>query len=271
MPELVIAGFHRSGTSLVSELLNRAGLFLGDDMIGAHPSNPYGHFEDRDFTRFHNGLFSDNKRSWHITSPFIPYIAARRWRQMSDLVETRRRTHQLWGFKDPRACLFLTAWKYVMPDMKVLLVYRHFSESAYSLERRHSVNLFEGDEPQNLHRRFWDEADHALRMWIQYNRALLDFQTAYPDDTLVVGHTALAAGAPIVSMINERWGLDLRPVPTNEVFDPAVTGRRDRPQPLSDPGIGEEALAVWAQLRAVDDTLSQPDAEVLAATAGARA
>src|SRR5687767_12826738 len=81
VPELIIAGFHRSGTSLVSELLNRAGLFLGDDLIGAHPTNPYGHFEDRDFTRFHDALLADNQRSWHITAPFIPVITQQRWQQ----------------------------------------------------------------------------------------------------------------------------------------------------------------------------------------------
>ncbi len=257
MPELVIAGFHRSGTSLLSELLNRAGLFLGDDLIGAHPTNPYGHFEDRDFTRFHDALFADNDRSWHVTAPFIPVIRPTRWQQMVDLIETRRRAYALWGFKDPRVCLFLPAWKYLMPDLKTVVLYRHFSESTYSLERRHSRDLLAGDEPQHLHRLFWSEPDHALRMWIEYNRALLDYVEAYPDATLVLGHTALSQGAPIVHLLNERWNLGLRPIATSEVFDPAVTGRRGRPQPLADPRVGSEALDVWHRLRAADVTLTQ--------------
>ena len=56
---LVVAGFHRSGTSLVTEILSRAGLFVGDDLIGANPSNPYGHFEDREVVRLHDRLLAD--------------------------------------------------------------------------------------------------------------------------------------------------------------------------------------------------------------------
>ena len=44
--QLIVAGFHRSGTSLVCQLLHRAGLFLGYDLLGPAFSNPHGHFED---------------------------------------------------------------------------------------------------------------------------------------------------------------------------------------------------------------------------------
>jgi hypothetical protein len=36
---LIVAGFHRSGTSLVCQLLDRAGLFLGYELVGFEPSN----------------------------------------------------------------------------------------------------------------------------------------------------------------------------------------------------------------------------------------
>jgi len=39
--QLIVAGFHRSGTSLVCQVLHRAGLFLGYDLLGAVFSNPY--------------------------------------------------------------------------------------------------------------------------------------------------------------------------------------------------------------------------------------
>jgi len=49
---LIIAGMHRSGTSLISQWLNRCGLNLGENMIGASSGNVEGHFEDIDFIAF---------------------------------------------------------------------------------------------------------------------------------------------------------------------------------------------------------------------------
>ena len=40
--QLIVAGFHRSGTSLVCQLLDRAGLFLGYELLGTNPLNLYG-------------------------------------------------------------------------------------------------------------------------------------------------------------------------------------------------------------------------------------
>src|SRR5215204_5245116 len=104
--QLIIAGFHRSGTSATAQILHRAGLFLGDELLEALPSNPYGHFEDKEIKRLHEGIFADNERGWIIDEPFLPMIGQRRWQQMQALIERRNSEHSLWGFKDPRACLF---------------------------------------------------------------------------------------------------------------------------------------------------------------------
>ena len=56
--QLIIAGFHRSGTSLVSQLLHRAGLFLGYDLMGASFSNPHGHYEDIEVYDLHEQILT---------------------------------------------------------------------------------------------------------------------------------------------------------------------------------------------------------------------
>ena len=139
--QLIIAGFHRSGTSLTAQLLHRAGLFLGDDLLEANPSNPYGHFEDRDVVGLHQNIFADNGLTWIVGEPFLPVVRPSRWERMKQIIERRNSEHRLWGFKDPRACLFIMLWKYLMPDAKVLLVYRHFTGPTRSLASRHSAAL----------------------------------------------------------------------------------------------------------------------------------
>lgn len=232
MNVLTVAGFHRSGTSLLTQLLHRAGLFVGDDLISEDTTNPYGHFEDWEFVRLHKALLADNGFTWQVDRPLLPYIAPDRWAHMAHLVERRGLSHTLWGFKDPRSCFFLPAWKHLIPDLKTIVIYRHWADSAYSLERRHASDLVEGKGPMELHRLFWERPDHALRMWVEHNRALVRYARTYPDDTLVVPLSALEQGLPIVDLVNAAWDVGLEPRSTWEVFDPDALGRRPGRQPV---------------------------------------
>ena len=246
--QLIIAGFHRSGTSATAQLLHRAGLFLGDELLEANSSNPYGHFEDREIVDLHQRILADNGRTWLVDEPFLPVVNPDRWRRMRDIVGRRNAGQRLWGFKDPRVCAMIMLWKHLLPDAKVLLVYRHFSESTRSLGVRHSERLFSEAGNRHIHRRFWKVPDLALRMWLAHNNALLAFARAYPEDTLAVSLDMLRDGFPLVWAVEKRWGLGLSDVPVSEVFDPAAAARRPGRQPVSDRGLVEKVDETWRSL-----------------------
>ena len=247
--QLIVAGFHRSGTSLVCQLLHRAGLFLGYDLLKPAFSNPHGHFEDTEILNLHRQIIVDNGRTWLVDRPFLPVISEYHWRRMEGIVRRRNAEHDLWGFKDPRVCLFMMVWKYLLPETKVLLVYRHFSDTTYSLGRRQSTELFSKPTgPQRIYRRFWEEPDLALRMWLTHNDALLTFARTYPDDTLAVSLDMVENGFPVITAINRRWGLGLDEVPPSEVFDPGATYRRRGKQPISDRSLIGRIDATWQAL-----------------------
>lgn len=247
----MVAGFHRSGTSATAQLLHRAGLFLGYDLLEALPSNPYGHFEDREVVFLHQDILYDNDLTWLVAEPLLPVVGEAAWTKMRGMIERRNAEHALWGFKDPRACLFLMPWKYLLPDMKVLLVYRHFSESTYSLGRRHSSDFFLRFGNHQIHERFWKEPDLALRMWLVHNKVLLAYARAYPGDTLAVSMDMIRDGFPVIWALNDRWDFDLRDVPAGEVYDPRIAARRTMRQPVSDPGLAREAARTWEELEAL--------------------
>lgn len=50
---LVIAGMHRSGTSLLANLVARGGVDLGTHLLPGSKGNRRGHFEDVDLVEFH--------------------------------------------------------------------------------------------------------------------------------------------------------------------------------------------------------------------------
>lgn len=250
--EIIIAGFHRSGTSMVTQLLHTAGLFVGDELLGAMPSNPYGHFEDFAIVKLHDRILRDNGVSWQTGAPLTPSISASRWREAARIVTERHIAHEIWGFKDPRACLFLGMWKHLLPRAKVLVVFRSAVDAAYSLERRHSTQYFDGEGPAESHLRFWREPDLALRMWIEHNEAVLRFADRHPDDCVAVSFDTVTAGFPLVRFLDARWGLGLDRVATHRVFDATVTSSRTYPMSVSDPGLIDVALDVWDRLVALE-------------------
>jgi hypothetical protein len=252
--QLIVAGFHRSGTSLVCQLLHRAGLFLGYDMLGRTFSNPRGHFEDTEILDLHEQILADNGRTWLLGEPFLPTITGHHWRRMERIIRRRNADHSLWGFKDPRVCPFLMIWKHLLPNAKVLMVYRNLSDTTYSLSRRQSAELLSDPTgPPRLYRRFWEEPDLALRMWLTHNEALLTFARAYPEDSLVVSLEMVHNGFPVVGALNRRWGLGLEEVPVSEVFDSAVTERRPGRQPVSDRGLIDRVDAAWQALEKLSE------------------
>lgn len=252
--QLIVAGFHRSGTSLVCQLLHRAGLFLGHDLLGSKFSNPYGHFEDTEILSLHEQILSDNGQTWMVGERFLPVITEHHWRRIKGIIRGRNAEHGVWGFKDPRVCLFLMLWKHLLPNARVLLVYRHFADSTYSLGRRQSAELFSDPTgPARSYRRFWEEPDLALRMWLVHNEALLAFARAFPADTLAVSLDMVQGGFPVVDVINREWGLGLDEVPLSETFDPDVTGRRVGKQPVSDRGLIGRTDAVWQALETLGE------------------
>ncbi len=255
--EIIVAGFHRSGTSSVAQLLHSAGLFVGDDLIGALPYNPYGHYEDREVVRLHDQILADNGLNWQVAQDLVPLIRQARWRSMERFVEQRRTGHRLWGFKDPRVCLFLPAWKHLMPDCKVLITFRPVADSSYSLCRRHATELFTASGPAQVHRRFFEIADLAPRMWLFHNRALIAFARRYPEDVLTISFESLLRGLPLTRLVRRAWGAPLHEVPTFSALDPLATLPRGHRQPLADPSLGVELDAVWNDLTALEhDTLS---------------
>lgn len=207
--QLAIAGFHRSGTSMVAELFHNAGLFLGFDLLEPTESNKHGHFEDWDIMQFHNSLLDELGMNWKFTEGLLPHYSESNILDAIDLINHRNLWYKVWGFKDPRICLFLELWKGLLPDLKLVIVYRHYIRCASSLFKRHMLDILtcNGDAPQHL--LFWQDPGLAFEMWLINNVRLIEFAKRYPNDCLLVSHDAILHGYPVVSKANEKFDLGL--------------------------------------------------------------
>lgn len=195
---VVITGMHRSGTSLTTSLLQSAGLFVGDRLLGINLSNPKGHFEDLDFVEFHQSLLQSQgvcSEGWTDNSRQpIPqeYTTIAR-----HLIE-RRNKYANWGWKDPRTTLFLDFWSSLIPNAKYVFVYRSPWEVVDSLFRR-GDSLFQNDP------------ETAIETWFNYNQKILHFCNVTSSPWILIRIEDVINNPQfVIDSVNRKLSLDLR-------------------------------------------------------------
>jgi hypothetical protein len=190
---IVITGMHRSGTSLVASLFERAGLHVGDELLPADPSNPRGFFEDVEFLRFHEEALHARGLDFVVREPlaFVPTPVEVEWART---LVAKRSDRDLWGWKDPRTSLFLPFWKEELNEAQFVFIYRHPVDVLCSLVRRRTFAVA--------------DLTSALETWHTYNRSILDFFLANRDRSVLLDVYALVnQPAAAVQVIGDRLGI----------------------------------------------------------------
>jgi len=201
---LLVAGMHRSGTSLATRLLRCLGASTTERLVDAHPDNPKGFFEDRDIFEFHETvLLPALGTSWHsVCQPAWQGLSPDRTNDLSRLAKgiLQRNYHRdahLWAIKDPRLSLALPLWRTLFPqvfgEVQVILPVRHPGDVAVSLAARNGLGA---DHAHQLYTHYWLSALANLQ---NYRCALIDFGTL--------------AGSPreALRLVAERLGRTLPP------------------------------------------------------------
>lgn len=152
---------HRSGTSLLAGALERCGLWLGD-VRGSGRHNALGYYENRSIQRLHDQALALCGGSW--SRPPARVDVHPRLREQMEWHAERLARRRPCGLKDPRLLLFLQAWVDVVPEpLRLVASFRHPLEAAASLTRRNGLTT-----------------DHALALWLHYNRELVGWHRRQP-------------------------------------------------------------------------------------------
>jgi len=137
---------HRSGTSMVSQILHQCGLFRNKDeyFLPAHEyDNPHGYWELIDVYRFHEKLLANLGGSWFDLprvlweEDWLRKIDIEKYKGEAKSILDQQFDYQTpWGWKDPRNSLFLPFWKELFPELKVIVCLRNPVEVALSIATR---------------------------------------------------------------------------------------------------------------------------------------
>ena len=164
---VIVIGMHRSGTSILSRVLERAGLFLG----WKKEENNESSF----FIRLNDWLIRELGGSWDVPDAVSSINEHSRdhinaiIKYLSDQLNSPRsleylgplqyvktmsilKQHNVWGWKDPRNTLTLDLWLKLFPKAKVVHIVRNGIDVAQSLRVRNNRYLYKNIAAYNQRR-----------------------------------------------------------------------------------------------------------------------
>jgi len=169
---VLVLGMHRSGTSAMARSLQCLGIDLGEELIGAHPCNPKGFFEDATVYACNRALLAMQGLVWHsLTRPDAASLKRlaqeETGRQALELLHSKTAGRPVLGLKDPRMSRLLPFWRPLIAAaglrVHIILALRHPAGVAHSLARRDGMT-----------------AEHSHALWLWYTLEALAGSAGLP-------------------------------------------------------------------------------------------
>jgi hypothetical protein len=170
-PQIVcVLGMHRSGTSLLTRVLNLIGVNLGPGqlLLQAGQGQPKGYWENEQFVYLNEDILARYGGTWDeppifppgwATSPLIDDLKKRGGK----LIQETFANTEMWGWKDPRNCLTLPFWQQLIPEMRYVVCLRKPVDVAHSLARRNNFS-----------------EEKSSRLWISYSKSAMENSAGKP-------------------------------------------------------------------------------------------
>jgi hypothetical protein len=236
-PPLIVAGMHRSGTSLVASLLSALSVDMGRQLLAPDAHNVGGYFEDVELKTLQGRMLSEScapddggHLDWGWTEHetldreglqrFVPEAQA--------FLAARSDRATAWGWNDPRTSLLLDFWDPLLDGARYVFVYRFPWDVADSMQRLGAPVFLENPE-------------YAYRIWEYYNRHVLDFYVAHRDRCLLVSSHALPHNLQAFRrVVRDELGVPIREDGLDDPYDGGLLKTIAGTDPLID-----LVAAVW--------------------------
>ncbi len=161
---IIVLGMHRSGTSLLAELVHRWGAYGAEEgLIRSGHWNARGYWEHFPLVQFNDELLSALGAKWNVPpaedrDAELQQLAREDdyRRRANELLEPFRRSGKPWFWKDPRLCVLLPFWKEIWGPVCYVESVRNPVEVGHSLLSRNHLPVSAG-----------------MLLWQRYVRAIL--------------------------------------------------------------------------------------------------
>jgi hypothetical protein len=176
----VILGMHKSGTTLVSQILHQSGINMVDEAMSADASYDQGNFYERRSARQVNEkILKPKSLSLFDIEPLKTLeMSAEERSQMQAMIRDCAHKYPNWGFKDPRTCLTYPLWASELPEHKIIAIYRSPDEL---WQRQKSLSRF----------RVPYLAWQYMKRWCESNERMLDALKTTNREFLILDYRSL--------------------------------------------------------------------------------
>lgn len=193
--QVVVTGMHRSNTSMVTESLEKEGLFIGENLLPASNANSRGYFEDVNIIAFHDKIIQDAGYKHYngvYNRQILKKLVPSKYKP-DGLLKKIFDDHKVFGFKDPRATLFLDYWEENLSNPVYMLCFRDPAFVAHSLLKR-----------AGRLKKFWRyyAIFRYLNLWYLYNSLILEFYQKYPERIILLKMPEAVSDA---DQVKEKW------------------------------------------------------------------
>ena len=219
---------HRSGTSLFAKYFSQCGVHMGDEVLAPKPDNPEGFFEDVGFVSLHEAMLDENGTTWSLPGNPEPLTVGDPIRKKALEMADARRARPLWGWKDPRTVLFLDFWAEALPEAVFVFVYRDPAKVVQSLYERGDLTACIRGPHRFLNGALYDlkvpRYLNATRIWVAYNRRILEFMKSNRDRSLLFNlEECLSGNASVSALVSKAFKIEgLNGAPIGTVFNQGI-------------------------------------------------
>ena len=121
----VVLGMHKSGTTLTSQILHHSGINMDDDLDPSIDYDRGNKYERQTVLHLNMELLgTDTYSSIDLVAPDDLSATPDQERRMRDIVTACSARYPDWGFKDPRSTLTYPTWEKVLPEHKIIAIFR---------------------------------------------------------------------------------------------------------------------------------------------------
>lgn len=158
LTDLAIIGMHRSGTSMISGIIENLGIHLGTYILGSNDSNPTGHFEDQEFIELNDKILNSNGYSWdNVPDSLDQLIITDELEEEIKAFIKRKSINMFWGWKDPRTCITFYIFSKLLKNQKIIIIERDNNKVIHSLQKRNGFSFEIAESITNAYNNYVNE------------------------------------------------------------------------------------------------------------------
>ncbi|MCB0508743.1 MAG: sulfotransferase [Bacteroidetes bacterium] len=204
-PPIIILGMHRSGTTMITKLLENLGLFVGAEKEVNNEALFFWEINNWIFDlhtataeKPYNMRYKNPAGEKVILETLEHYIqSGRRKQYLGSFASKYKSIKQLdfpYGWKDPKNTFTIDYWKHIFPNPKIIHIYRNPIDSVSSYIERdlEMKNKFEWNWKKKLKRHFLisknfhqnfrlTNIEEGYNLWEEYVEKALSLQREFPD------------------------------------------------------------------------------------------